>query len=60
MVQDDVDALKGLGNNATYPLPPFYEKIFGQPKTQWAQLAQAELLQLGHCRLGEYIINECM
>jgi hypothetical protein len=61
MVRDDGDALTGLptsGGTHTYPLPVFYDGFF--VNQQRKALTQAQLLALGKCRLGEYIINECM
>jgi hypothetical protein len=68
MIKADVALLQSLTPNPnsthTYPIPSFYLDMFevapGGSSVQLKQLSQQDLLRLARCRLGEYIINECM
>jgi hypothetical protein len=65
MLENDVHTLKELlaassGRGIPYPLPKFYEKMVAD-KTKWNLITnEAELINYGKQRLGEYLINECM
>ena len=53
----DRNTLRALLSH-TYPLPSFYTTIFGNAPTR--VFSTAGLIEMAQCRLGEYVINECM
>jgi hypothetical protein len=53
----DADRRKLIGPS-TYPLHSFYTTIFGNAPTR--AFNTAGLVEMAQCRLGEYVINECM
>jgi hypothetical protein len=57
MFQHDLDEIRGGAAQRPYPLPSFYDLIYNGPRRN---LSADERQYIMTCRIGEYVINECM
>jgi len=57
MYDIDLAQIQGAPASRPYPLPSFYDRIYNGTRRN---LSQAEREYIMACRIGEYVINECM
>lgn len=62
MIDKDQKFLKKVYNKGSkqYPTPRWYGRIYEGNPAKRILGSEAEMLDIGYARLGEYVINECM
>jgi len=57
MYDIDLAEIQRAPASRPYPLPSFYDRIYNGPRRN---LSQADREYIMACRIGEYVVNECM
>jgi hypothetical protein len=57
MYLNDLHEIQGGITPRPYPLPKFYDRLYSGARKS---LSAAEREYIMTCRIGEYVINECM